>query len=247
MFRIKGYEEADLSNAASYTDTPLTTSFTGKVGDITAVNAARKERIYCKTSRTAGKIAADGSTQVIVEYIRNTYSVKYDTDGGSYKAAKEGLYESEITIADGQNPTKAGYTFAGWYMGKAANAEKAPDRLASLEQDLTVYAHWKAVTVNYTVVYQKQNLSGGYDFVKSVTRRAETGAKVSGRNDAGDFTDSAYYHFNDKDTDKNVEVKADNSTVVYVKYDLNTYTMEFDLDLDAYYSNVKIKNWRKHL
>ena len=28
---------------------------------------------------------------------------------------------------------------------------------------------------------------------------------------------------------------------MYVKYDLNTYTMEFDLDLDAYYSNVKLK------
>ena len=218
----KGYEEADLSNPASYTDTPLTASFTGKVGDTTAVNAAEKNGFTAKPVEQQ-EIAADGSTQVIVEYIRNTYAVKYDTDGGSYKAAKEGLYESKITIADGQNPTKAGYTFAGWYMGKATNAEKAADRIASLEQDLTVYAHWNADTVNYTVVYQKQNLSDGYDFVKSVTRSEKTGAKVSGSNDAGSFTDSAYYHFSDEKTDKNVEVKADNSTVVYVKYDLNTY------------------------
>ena len=222
----KGYEEADLSDPASYTDTLLTTSFTGKVGDTTAVNAAEKNGFTAKPVEQQ-EIAADGSTKVIVEYIRNTYSVKYDTDGGSYKAAKEGLYESEITIADGQNPTKAGYTFAGWYMGKAANAEKAADRIASLEQDLTVYAHWNADTVNYTVVYQKQNLSGGYDFVKSVSRSAKTGAKVSGRNDAGSFTDSAYYHF--ASADQNVEVKADNSTVVYVKYDLNTYKIEFNL------------------
>ena len=229
----KGYEEADLTKPKSYTDTPLATSFTGKVGDTTAVNAAEKNGFTAKPVEQK-EIAADGSTQVIVEYIRNTYSVKYDTDGGSYKAAKEGLYESEITIADGQNPTKAGYTFAGWYMGKAANAEKAPDSIASLEQDLTVYAHWNADTVNYTVVYQKENLSGGYDFVESVPRSAKTGAKVSGRDDAGKFTaekftDSKYYHFNDEDTDENVEVKADNSTVVYVKYDLNTYTIKFNL------------------
>ena len=223
----KGYEEADLSNPASYTDTPLTTSFTGKVGDTTAVNAAEKNGFTAKPVEQQ-EIAADGSTQVIVEYIRNTYAVKYDTDGGSYKAAKEGLYESEITIADGQNPTKAGYTFAGWYMGKAANAEKAADRIASLEQDLTVYAHWNADTVKYTVVYQKENLSGGYDFVKSVTRSAKTGTKVSGRDDAGSFTDSAYYHF--ASADQNVEVKADNSTVVYVKYKLNTYKIEFNLN-----------------
>ena len=222
----KGYEEADLSNPASYTDTPLTTSFTGKVGDTTAVNAAEKNGFTAKPVEQQ-EIAADGSTKVIVEYIRNTYSVKYDTDGGSYKTAKEGLYESEITIADGQNPTKAGYTFAGWYMGKAANAEKAADRIASLEQDLTVYAHWNADTVNYTVVYQKQNLSNGYDFVKSVSKSAETGAKVSGSDDAGSFTDSEYYHF--ASADQNVEVKADNSTVVYVKYDLNTYTIKFNL------------------
>ncbi|MFQ9174419.1 InlB B-repeat-containing protein, partial [Blautia massiliensis (ex Durand et al. 2017)] len=222
----KGYEEADLSNPASYTDTPLTTSFTGKVGDTTAVNAAEKNGFTAKPVEQQ-EIAADGSTKVIVEYIRNTYSVKYDTDGGSYKTAKEGLYESEITIADGQNPTKAGYTFAGWYMGKAANAEKAADRIASLEQDLTVYAHWNAKTVNYTVVYQKQNLSNGYDFVKSVSKSAETGAKVSGSDDAGSFTDSEYYHF--ASADQNVEVKADNSTVVYVKYDLNTYTIKFNL------------------
>ena len=223
----KGYEEADLSNPAFYTDTQLTTSFTGKVGDTTAVNAAEKNGFTAKPVEQQ-EIVADGSTQVIVEYIRNTYSVKYDTDGGSYKAAKEGLYESEITIADGQNPTKAGYTFAGWYMGKAANAEKAADRIASLEQDLTVYAHWNAKTVNYTVVYQKQNLSGGYDFVKSVSKSEETGAKVSGRDDAGKFTDSAYYHF--ASADQNVEVKADNSTVVYVKYDLNIYKIEFNLN-----------------
>ena len=223
----KGYEEADLSDSASYTDTPLTTSFTGKVGDTTAVNAAEKSGFTAKPVEQQ-EIAADGSTQVIVEYIRNTYSVKYDTDGGSYKAAKEGLYESEITIADGQNPTKAGYTFAGWYMGKAANAEKAPDSIASLEKDLTVYAHWNADTVKYTVVYQKQNLSNGYDFVKSVSKSAKTGAKVSGRDDAGSFTDSAYYHFSS--ADQNVEVKADNSTVVYVKYDLNSYKIAFDLN-----------------
>ncbi|WP_199612706.1 InlB B-repeat-containing protein, partial [Blautia sp. OF03-15BH] len=222
----KGYEEADLSNPASYTDTPLTASFTGKVGDTTAVNAAEKNGFTAKPVEQQ-EIAADGSTKVIVEYIRNTYSVKYDTDGGSYKTAKEGLYESEITIADGQNPTKAGYTFAGWYMGKAANAEKAPDSIASLEQDLTVYAHWNADTVNYTVVYQKQNLSDGYDFVKSVTRSEKTGAKVSGSDDVGSFTDSEYYHF--ASADQNVEVKADNSTVVYVKYDLNTYTIKFNL------------------
>ncbi len=222
----KGYEEADLSNPASYTDTPLTTSFTGKVGDTTAVNAAEKSGFTAKPVEQQ-EIAADGSTQVIVEYIRNTYSVKYDTDGGSYKAAKEGLYESEITIADGQNPTKAGYTFAGWYMGKAANAEKAPDSLDSLEHDLTVYAHWNADTVKYTVVYQKQNLSNGYDFVKSVSKSEKTGAKVSGRDDVESFTDSEYYHF--ASADQNVEVKADNSTVVYVKYDLNTYTIKFNL------------------
>lgn len=41
------------------------------------------------------------------------------------------------------------------------------------------------------------------------------------------FTDSAYYHF--ASADQNVEVKADNSTVVYVKYDLNTYKIKFNL------------------
>ena len=63
--------------------------------------------------------------------------------------------------------------------------------------------------------------------MKSVSKSEETGAKVSGSDDVGSFTDSEYYHF--ASADQNVEVKADNSTVVYVKYDLNTYTIKFNL------------------
>ena len=134
-------------------------------------------------------------------------------------------------------PTKAGYTFTGWYTDAACTTKAS--ETAVLSGDITVYAGWEAAEVSYTIVYLKENLGGTYDFVSSTTRTAEVGSTVSGSAGNVNFTDKTFYHYNAEKTDKNVTVKADGSTVVYVRYDLNTYNLEFNIS-NANNSNVKL-------
>ena len=69
----------------------------GKVGELTEVTAEEKTGFTVKPI-TQQEIKADGSTEVVVEYIRNTYTVRYNTNGGSYIPAKSGKYEETVEI-----------------------------------------------------------------------------------------------------------------------------------------------------
>ena len=66
----------------------------------------------------------------------NQYTVTFDTDGGSAVDAQTVAYgEKAKTPAD---PTKTGYTFAGWELGG-----NAYDFAASVTEDMTLTAKWK--------------------------------------------------------------------------------------------------------
>ena len=132
------------------------------------------------------------------------------------------------TVDEHHIPTKTGYTFAGWYLDEGLTTP-APET-AELAGNMTLYAKWEAATVNYTVAYFKENVNGGYDYIGSSVKEALVGSTVSGSDTAGSFTNSAYYHYNSERTQKNVTVNANGTTIVNVYYDLNTYTLVFDLD-----------------
>ena len=76
-----------------------------------------------------------------------TYTVTFNTDGT----------ETKQTVAEGEkaskptDPTKTGYTFAGWY-----NGETAFDFNTAITQNITLTAKWSAIT--YTITYA---LDGG--------------------------------------------------------------------------------------
>ncbi|MBO5711382.1 MAG: InlB B-repeat-containing protein, partial [Acholeplasmatales bacterium] len=81
------------------------------------------------------------------------YVVSFETNGGSDLEA--------ITVVDGKytvpsEPTRAGYTFAGWYADKAFSAPIDINELDEITADIKLYAKW---TINtYTVTF---NSNGG--------------------------------------------------------------------------------------
>ena len=73
---------------------------------------------------------------VTAQWRINRYTVTFDTDGGSAVDAQTVAYgEKAKTPAD---PTKTGYTFAGWELGG-----NAYDFAASVTEDMTLTAKWK--------------------------------------------------------------------------------------------------------
>ena len=77
-----------------------------------------------------------GDMTLTAQWRINRYTVTFDTDGGSAVDAQTVAYgEKAKTPAD---PTKTGYTFAGWELGG-----NAYDFAASVTEDMTLTAKWK--------------------------------------------------------------------------------------------------------
>ncbi len=73
------------------------------------------------------------------------YTVTYDSNGGSAVSAQS-IKENDKALAP-TAPTKAGYDFAGWYVG-----ETAFDFESAITQNITLTAKWTKVT--YTITYK---------------------------------------------------------------------------------------------
>ena len=115
--------------------------------------------------------------------------------------------------------TRAGYTLEGWYLGDSKVSEGD-----TFDAPVTLTAHWTPVEVAYTVNYWQQRVSDDknaadaaktYDFVESAEKTAPAGSVVAGANDKSypGFT------FNANNTQSNVTIAGDGSTIVNVYYD----------------------------
>ncbi|MGG0176949.1 InlB B-repeat-containing protein [Gottfriedia acidiceleris] len=83
------------------------------------------------------KVTAD--TELFAKWNINSYTVKFDSQGGSAVDAIKANYNT--MIAQPTVPTRTGYTFAGWYKDAAGQTpwNFATDKVTS---DTTMYAKW---------------------------------------------------------------------------------------------------------
>ncbi len=80
---------------------------------------------------------------------KKTYKVSFDSNGGStveMQKVKDGK-----TAEKPKNPTKNGYTFAGWYLD-----DKEYDFSSKVTKDITLKAHWNSGD-NVTVTFDAKN------------------------------------------------------------------------------------------
>jgi len=94
----------------------------------------------------AWNFSADAVTANITLYAKwtiNTYTVTFDSQGGSAVPGKTAVYYT--TIPAPVLPSRAGYTFGGWYKDAGCTAawSFATDRVLG---NTTLYAKWTAYT-----------------------------------------------------------------------------------------------------
>lgn len=78
------------------------------------------------------------------------YTVSFDVNGGDSKAPEsQSIEKYKSAQIPSKVPTKAHYTFAGWYTSDG----KLYDWPKPVTSDVTLYAHWKADGLTYTVKY----------------------------------------------------------------------------------------------
>lgn len=69
----------------------------------------------------------------------NGFTVKFDTDGGSYVQSVKAFHSETVNIPE--QPVKEGYTFGGWYTDRDCTNEWNTDS-DTVTQSMTLYACW---------------------------------------------------------------------------------------------------------
>ncbi|MBQ0018400.1 MAG: InlB B-repeat-containing protein, partial [Clostridiales bacterium] len=137
----------------------------------------------------------------------------FDSNGGSF-VSSEFVEANESTIKPA-DPTRLGYTFAGWKLNGLSYTFGKP-----LSETTTVTASWTPKTTNYTVIHWQENANDdGYSFKESETKSGTTGQETvaSTKNYEG-FTPQEI---------KQETISGDGSTIVNVYYNRTVYTLTF--------------------
>ena len=82
----------------------------------------------------------NGNLKLTASWVADTYTVAFNTDGGSAVASQSVKYGEKASKP--ANPTKNGYTFVGWYTDKSYVTEF--DFTKAVMANTTAYAKWKA-------------------------------------------------------------------------------------------------------
>ena len=210
----------------------------------TRVTAAPKDydNYDCTTDaegRTA-EVTPDGKATIVIKYdvIVPTYGV-YFSINGSYVAPQTGRTGDAITRP--ADPTRAGYTFAGWDTdgdGVANYAAGSTDFIPAFgEKDITATALWAPAQATYLVKYWGEDQEDGADTYKYHLLRTDT---LTGRTDSKVPKAAAlatqrggeYQWYEYAREDQGVHIAGAGTTVLNVYYDWKRVKVYFKAQLD---------------
>ena len=224
----------------------------GYIGKMTEAEAKEMEGF------TAGVvnnyvIASEGNNDIEIQYIRNNYTIHFNTDGGSYAKPFTYKYGAEIQYPE---VTKNGYEFAGW---KLEEGGEVPVDMPA--RDITVKATWEdAKTAEYKVVYWREKVPGTYEGETQYDFEDSYVVKGATVGNSAEYERKSYKGFELDATKTNAEdviVTADGKAVKHVYYNRETYTIRFmqkswgtwreneSLRITAKYGEDISKQWEK--
>ena len=142
----------------------------------------------------------------------NSYTVNFNTDGGSEIAPRTIEYQGKVTRPD-MDPTKDAYRFDGWFTDDTFATEFDFDN-TEIEQDTTIYAKFTLIT--YTVTF---NTDGGSSIDAQTIAYNQYATRPAGNPSKGSL---AFYDWF-ADEDKTIRfdfanTKITSDTTIYAKY-----------------------------
>ena len=159
------------------------------------------------------------------------YTVTFDANHGTLTGSDTKKITYDSTYGELPVPTRTGYVFDGWYTQADGGDKVEAATPVTATADLTLYAHWTASAVSYTVKHLQQNVEDhGYT---EVTDDRETLSGPSGQPTQAQAR--TYTGFRAQAVTQQ-PIAADGTTVVEIKYDRLTYTvtwMNGDTELET--------------
>ncbi len=160
----------------------------------------------------------------------NTFTVTYDTNGGSTTLGDQTKYYGQDLTLRTTVPSRSGYYFVGWNTNKnSSSATYHPGDVYKSESDLKLYAIW--TTTTYTVSY---NMNGGTGSINSQTKISNVELKLTTT-----VPKRTGYEFIGWNTNKNATTAQYNpggsytyngNTTLYAVWKGITYTVSYDMN-----------------
>ena len=159
----------------------------------------------------------------------STYTITLNANGGSVSPTSI-IVSANGTYSGLPNPSKTGYTFAGWYTALTGGTKKENGSSLASNSNHTLYAHWTANT--YKVSFNANGGSGSmsdqmltYDQAANLTANAfkKTGYSFAGWNTKSDGSGTSYA---DKVSVKNLATSG--SVTLYAQWSAGGYTIVYN-------------------
>ena len=160
------------------------------------------------------------NTTVYAHWAIRSYTVAFDSNGGSAVASQTVKYGSKATQP--ANPTRTGYTFQGWYTSK--NGGTKYDFNQTVTGNVTLYAHWSVNS--YTLTFD-----GNGGKASESSRTVQYGSPYGTMPTATrtGYTFNGWYTARDGGSQVHMgTVMGASNTTVYAHWTANTYTVAFD-------------------
>lgn len=180
------------------------------------------------------KVTKSSSHTLYAHWTKNKYTVKYVLNGGKNNSKNPSSYDitsADITL---KNPSRTGYTFAGWYTNSSYKTKAARITKGSTGNKV-FYAKWTANT--YTIRYHK---NGGTSGSMADTKSCKYGTSYTLRGNA--FKRTGYKFagwatsasggvvYQDKAGVRNLTSTNKAVKILYAKWTPVTYTINYDLN-----------------
>ncbi len=169
---------------------------------------------------------ADGAITISPKFEALNYNVTWVYANGSEDTTNAVTYGTVITAPT--QPTKVGYTFAGWYDADGAKLEASTTMPA---KDVTYTAEWTANSgIAYTVNVYKMDLAGEYQAEAPQTLYGTAGATVT-----AETPDVEGFTFNSAKSTVSGTIAGDGSLILSVYYDRNKITVNVNGEEKEYF------------
>src|SRR5690554_7136806 len=171
-----------------------------------------------KWSFTNNKVTTD--ITLYAKWIINQYTITFNSNGGSsVSSITQDYLHAALPISD---PTKVGYTFAGWYSD--SNLSTAYTFTTMPAEDITLYAKW--IINQYTITFNSNEGSS----VSSITQDyATTVSKPTDPTKVG-YTFAGWYSDSNLSTAYTFTTMPAEDIALYAKWNIITYSINYELD-----------------